>query len=329
MPVNIRPFLPLNAQGNFDPTMSFTKPKIAIVGPGAIGSYYGCRLAAAGENVHFLMRSDLEAVRKNGRLRVQLPQGQEMVIDSPQVHGSPQEIGPCDLVVIALKTTANSVFEALIRPLLKADTAVLTLQNGLGSDEQLAALFGAERVMGGLCFICVNRTAPGEILCLEPGAVSFGEFGRPVGERLRALIALFERAGVRCSSGDNLAELRWKKLVWNVPFNGLAIASGGITTDKILESAELEAEVRALMIEVIAAAAKFGYTIPVSFAEKQIAATRPMGPYRPSSLIDYLDGREVEVESIWGEPLRRAQSVGASVPKLEMLYALLKKLTAR
>lgn len=309
--------------------MSFTKPKIAIVGPGAIGCYYGSRLAAAGENVHFLMRSDLEAVRKNGRIRVQLPKEQEIVVSAPQIHGSPQEIGPCDLVVIALKTTANGVFENLIRPLLKENTAILTLQNGLGSDEQLASLFGAERVMGGLCFICVNRTAPGDILCIEPGAVAFGEFERPIGERLRSIVAMFERAGVKCSSSDNLAELRWKKLVWNVPFNGLAIAAGGITTDKILSVPELENQVRALMTEVIEAAAKFGYAIPVSFVEKQISATRPMGPYRPSSLIDYLDGREVEVEAIWGEPLRRAQSVGAAVPRLEMLYALLKKLTMK
>lgn len=309
--------------------MNFTNPKIAIVGSGAIGSYYGCRLAHAGADVRFLLRSDLEAVRASGRLRVQLPKEQEIVIPSPKVYGTPEEIGPCDLVIIALKTTANGVFEKLIRPLLKDDTMLLTLQNGLGSDEQLATLFGAERVFGGLCFICVNRTAPGEILCIETGTVSFGEFCRPVSERLRALESMFLRAGLKCSTGDNLAELRWKKLVWNVPFNGLAIAAGGITTDKILASPELEEQVRALMNEVLDAAAKLGYAIPKTLVEKHITGTRPMGPYRPSSLIDYLDGREVEVESIWGEPLRRAKNAGASVPGLEALYATLKQLTAR
>ena len=306
--------------------MSFQNPKIAIVGTGAIGSYYGCLLANAGADVHFLLRSDLETVRAKGSLHVQTPT-REIVITAPNVYGTPEEIGPCDLVIIALKTTANGVFEKLIRPLLKSDTALLTLQNGLGSDEQLATLFGAERVLGGLCFICVNRTAPGEILCLEPGALAFGEFGRPISERLLGIKALFESSGVKCSASDNLAELRWKKLVWNVPFNGLAIAAGGITTDKILASPELENQVRALMIEVIEAAAKFGYVIPQAFVEKQISSTRPMGPYRPSSLIDYLAGREVEVESIWGEPLRRAKSVGAAVPRLEKLYSLLKQLT--
>jgi 2-dehydropantoate 2-reductase len=308
--------------------MITAQPRIAIIGAGAIGCYYGCRLAQAGEDVHFLLRSDFDAVRQNGRLRVTLPTG-EIVVSPPQICRSTAEIGPCDLVIVALKTTANGVFEDSIRPLLHERTAILTLQNGLGSDERLAALFGAERVLGGLCFICVNRTAPGEILCIEPGTLAFAEFGRPAGERLRKVVALFERAGVRCTVGDNLAELRWKKLVWNVPFNGLAIAAGGITTDLILASAELEALVSVLMAEIIDAAARLGYAIPRSFIEKQIAITRPMGPYRPSSLIDYLEGREVEVESIWGEPLRRAQKAGAPVPRLEMLYALLKRLTTK
>jgi len=306
--------------------MNASSPKIAIIGAGAIGCYYGCRLAKVGEDVHFVMRNDLARVRANGRLRIKLPQ-EEIVVSAPQIHGVPEEIGPCDLVVVALKATANRVFANLIRPLLHERTMILTLQNGLGSDEQLANLFGAERVLGGLCFICVNRTAPGEILCIEPGSVAFGEFGRPASERLRQVAAMFERSGVKCSVGDNLAELRWKKLVWNVPFNGISIAAGGVTTDLILASSELENLVRTLMAEVIEAAALLGYTISHALIDKQIASTRPMGAYRPSSLIDYLDGREVEVESIWGEPLRRAQKAGASVPRLEMLYALLISLT--
>jgi 2-dehydropantoate 2-reductase len=120
--------------------------------------------------------------------------------------------------------------------------------------------------------------------------------------------------------GDDLAELRWRKLVWNVPFNGLAIAAGGIATDRILSDPVLEEEVRLLMKEVISAAAHLGIAIPDEFVEDQIARTRPMGAYRPSSLIDYVEGRDVEVESIWGEALRRAQAAGAKVPHLEALY---------
>jgi 2-dehydropantoate 2-reductase len=301
--------------------------KIAIVGAGAIGCYYGAMLARRGVHVSFLMRSDLEEVRTKG-LRVQRP-GEEFTLGGVRAEDSAEKIGPCDLVIVALKTTANRDFEKLISPLLHEGTAILTLQNGLGSDEELARLFGAQRVMGGLCFICVNRTAPGEILCIEPGSLSLGEFGRPAGARLQAVAELFTRAGVRCQIGDDLAALRWRKLVWNVPFNGLSIAAGGVTTDQILAVPALEAEVRALMEEVIGAAAKLGYAMPHGLIDQQIAHTRPMGPYKPSSLIDYLVGKEVEVESIWGEPLRRALAAGAAVPRLALLYALLLRLTKR
>jgi 2-dehydropantoate 2-reductase len=282
-------------------------------------------LARSGAQVTFLMRSDLPAVREQG-LRVRLP-GEEFVLRDVDAEDAPEKIGPCDLVIVALKTTANGRFKELIGPLLHERTAILTLQNGLGSDEELARLFGAERVMGGLCFICVNRAAPGEVLCIEPGSISLGEFGRPVTPRLRGVQDLFTRAGVKCSTGDDLAALRWRKLVWNVPFNGLSIAGGGVTTDRILAEPLLEAEVRALMEEVIGAAEKLGYSLPKNLVDQQIEHTRPMGPYKPSSLIDFLAGRAVEVESIWGEPLRRAQRAGAAMPKLALLYALLRGLT--
>lgn len=143
------------------------------------------------------------------------------------------------------------------------------------------------------------------------------------------LVALFSRAGVQATQNDHLAELRWRKLVWNIPFNGLAIAAGGVTTDQILGEKGLEPEVRALMAEVIEAAAVFGYIIPVNFIDHQVELTLRMGPYKPSSLIDFLAGREVEVEAIWGEPLRRAQALGAEMPRLKKLYQCLCDLTVK
>jgi 2-dehydropantoate 2-reductase len=309
--------------------MEFSFRKIAIVGSGAVGCYYGALLARAHKNteVDFLMRSDRAAVRTRG-LRVKTPQ-EEFFLGDVRAVATAAEIGPVDLVIVALKTTANAELPVLLAPLLHAGTAILTLQNGLGSDEELARLFGAERVLGGLCFVCVYRTAPGEISCTKPGHVSFGEFGRPIGERLRAVEKMFSAAGVRCQLDDDLAKLRWKKLVWNVPFNGLAIAAGGITTEQILAEPGLENEARALMEEIATVAGRLGFLIPASFIERQIEQTRPMGPYKPSSLIDWEAGRAVEVEAIWGEPLRRARAVGAAAPKLALLYALLQRVTVK
>lgn len=301
--------------------------RIAVVGAGAIGCYYGARLARVGEDVHFLMRSDLEAVRTNG-LSLKTP-SESWTLRPVQSYGSAAEIGVCDLVIVALKATAHGALRSLIAPLLHERTAILTLENGLGSDELLAGEFGAERVIGGLCFIAVNRTAPGQIWCIHPGSLSLAEYNRPRSSRVTGLAERFSKAGVKCAVSDNLAELRWRKLVWNIPFNGLSIAAGGVTTDRILGDLQLEPRVRELMSEVIQAATRLGYRMPENFIEHQIEITRPMGPYKPSSLIDYLAGREVEVEAIWGEPLRRAQKAGVEMPQLEDLYQMLKRLTLK
>ena len=117
---------------------------------------------------------------------------------------------------------------------------------------------------------------------------------------------------------------RWHKLVWNVPFNGLAIAAGGVTTDRIMADEGLRTLARRLMEEIVEAAAKFGHAIPRSFVDLQFERTAKIGGYRPSSLIDFEAGRDVEVEEIWGEAVRRARKVGVAVPRLEMLYALIR-----
>ena len=301
-------------------------PAIAVFGAGAIGGYYGAMLARAGADVRFLLRRDLNHVRAHG-LRVKQPPDGDFTLARPQVFGTAAAIGPVDLVIIGLKATANGCMPDLLPPLLRADTALLLLQNGLGGDAFLARHFGAQRVIGGLCFVCLNRTAPGEITCTHPGYLSLGEFAGPPTDRLRALAAQFARSGVTTEIAENVDEARWRKLVWNVPFNGLTIAAGGVTTDVIMDDPALRAEARALMEEVVAAAARLGYRIQPEFLEEQLARTAGMGAYRPSSLIDWQEGREVEVEAIWGEPLRRAQAAGAAVPRLAELYARLRAAT--
>ena len=124
---------------------------------------------------------------------------------------------------------------------------------------------------------------------------------------------------------EDLALAQWKKLVWNVPFNGLTIAEGGVDTRTLLEMPGGEDDVRALMEEVRTAAGALGHDIKERFLDQQIEATRPMGCYRPSSMIDYIDGRDVEVEAIWAEPLRRARAAGAELPRWEQLLERIRK----
>lgn len=303
--------------------VSHSFPAIAIIGTGAIGIYYGVRLARAGAEVRFLLRSDLAAVKARGTMTIRDDKG-SIELRPVSAFGSTREIGPVDLVIVSLKTTANDSLPDLLPPLLGATTTVLTLQNGLGSDELIASLVGAERVLGGLAHIALNRTAQGEMRCYHHGSLTIGEFGRPAATRTRNLAAQLSAAGIRIHVAENLGEARWKKLVWNIPFNGLAIVAGGVTTDRICADPALAARVRVLMKEVQMAASALGFAISDEFLRQQFDVTPPMGAYQPSSLVDFLAGREVEIESIWGEPLRRAQAAGADVPELARLYGELR-----
>lgn len=299
--------------------------KIAIIGSGAVGSYYGGMLAHAGHDVHFLMRADLQAVREHG-LKI-LTRGETIHIPA-QAHRSTSEIGPCDMVLIALKTTANPSLDELVPPLLHERTALVTLQNGLGNEEHLVQRWGEHRVMGALCFVCLNRTAPGEITHFDHGSISVGEFRRPSSDRTRGLVEAFIQAGIESKAVDDLILERWRKLVWNIPFNGLSIAAHGATVADVLANPNLRKLARDLMTEVLEAAGKLGHQITSDFADFQISRSDSMGPYKPSSLIDWQLGLPVEVEAIWGEPLRQGHDSGVSLPRLEMLYALLQRLTA-
>lgn len=305
--------------------MNERKRRIAVVGAGAVGAYYGAMLAFAGEDVHFLFRSDFEVVSREG-LTIRTPDG-DRALAPVQAYSTTDEIGPCDLVIVALKATSNSALPELLKPLLKRETILLTLQNGLGNEEFLAGHYGEERVMGALCFICLNRTSPGIVENFFPGYLVVGDFRGTDTARADEVAKMFSRAGLDGRFSDSLTEARWRKLVWNIPFNGLAIAGGGIDTQKILADEGLRRLARALMHETINLAKREHVEIEEEFVQRQFDLTEPMGPYKPSSLIDYLAGREVEVEAIWGEPLRRGKASGLKTPRLEMLYWLLKALT--
>jgi 2-dehydropantoate 2-reductase len=326
--------------------------KVAVVGCGAVGSFYGAKLARAGHEVHFLLRSDYDSVRRNG-VRVRSPQGDFCI--HPGCARHPDEIGPSDLVLIGLKTTANDQFHWLLPPLVHGTTAVLTLQNGLGNEEQLARLFPVEQIMGGLCFVCLNRLEPGLIHHIDHGQVVVGELQRRPEPRTHHIASLFREAGVPCDPTDDLARAHWEKLTWNIPFNGLGVAgtagfaavvsgslatrSAGIpagealgatkTTDLLLADPQWASLVRDLMLEIIAAARALGFALPESLADTQIERTRTMGAYKASTLIDFERRQPLELESLFLEPLRQARAAGVPVPRLEALCNLLQQLDTR
>jgi len=319
--------------------------RVAVVGCGAVGSYYGGRLWQTGAEVYFLLRSDYEAVCRQG-VRIQSPLGD--FVAWPHCAREPEAVGVVDLVLIGLKTTANDQFGRLLPPLVGPDTAVLTLQNGLGNEEALARLFAPEQILGGLCFVCLNRIAPGVIRHLDHGLVVLGEFAGPPQPRTHALAHRFRMAGVPCRVSDNLVRAHWEKLVWNIPFNGLGVAGVAgrdrlegrgsglpepvrgecLTTAELLSDAEWTLWVRGLMEEVIRVACALGHDLPATLADEMIARTRTMGAYKASTLLDFERGRPLELESLFLEPQRQARRAGVPTPRLDALCEVLVGLDA-
>lgn len=293
--------------------------RIAMVGAGAVGGWYAGLLALAGNEVACLARADAETLRRDGLL---LRDGRaERRVRLAAVETDPSRLGRFDLVAVALKATANHRLAELVEPLAKPGATLLTLQNGMGNAEALAALRGPEPVVAGLCFVCINRTAPGVIENSLPGHIRLAAAEGPTQARVRACASLLRHAGVDAREDDSLESVLWRKLCWNIPFNGLAIAAGGLTTDHILADPGLRERARRLMLEVQAAAAARGVPFGDEHIRRQFDVTAGMGAYRPSSLLDYLAGREVEVDPIWTLPLERGVSAGAPMPELARLLA--------
>ena len=300
------------------------RPRLVVIGAGAIGLYYGAKIARAGGDVHFLLRSDLAVVQRNG-ITIR---GLDEDFSLPRVNSYTRtaDVGVCDIVLISVKTTSNADLLALLPHVIGEHTLLVTLQNGLGNEEFLAGHFGAHRILGGLCFVCLIRVAPGVVESYDSGHVRLGAFDPEGANRIALVADQFKTAGLSCSETNDLATERWRKLVWNIPFNGLAVTACGLDTEQILADHNLRAQTRALMREVVDAAKACGHALDEAVIEQQIARTETMGPYKPSTLLDFEAGRPLELDAIWGEPLRRANAAGAHAPRMEELYRQLRHL---
>ncbi len=298
----------------------------AVVGPGAIGLYYAGRIANTGRSLSVLARSDLNALVRDGIQIMMVDAESKDILDRIQVpletvSEDARQLGPVDCIIVAAKTIVNDdLIETLSHIVEPGHTVILSLQNGMGNAEFFGRHFPNNPILAGLCFVCVNRTQPGCVENYHPGRVEIGSLDDCWPEETKAVVDVFNQSGVFTKHAVKLNGALWRKLCWNIPFNGLSIAAGGVTTDKILSSSVMVKTARTLMEEVRTAASLEGHRISDEFIEGQFTVTEKMGAYKPSSLIDYLAGKPVELESIWGEPLRRGRHLGLEMPELAKLY---------
>ena len=295
--------------------------KIAILGAGALGCYYGARLAEAGHEVCFIGRSVCEPLKKDG-LHVESVHG-DIHLEQVRVCRSAEECGPVDLVIVCWKTTSNDLLPHYLPALTAEHTEVLTFQNGMGNAEAISACIPAERIYIGLCFVCCMMDEPGRIRHLEGGDIQFAPYvSSPAGTaRAQEFADMFAKARIVTSAYDHAEQIQWCKLTWNIPFNGLCVAHGGISVKKLFTLPGEDARAQAIMEEVCRTAEMRGYPLPLDIVHRQMERTRIMGEFIPSSAVDYLRGRPVEYDAIWGSTLARAHEAGAEVPHWEQLAA--------
>lgn len=305
--------------------MNPRKPRIGIIGSGAIGGFYGLMLARAGFDVHFLLRSEYAAVREHG---LKLESDVHGTLQMPvQAYSSAADMPPCDWLLVGAKATSNAELAPLIVQAAAPDAKVVLLQNGLGVEEQLRpALPDSLHLLGGLCFICVNRLSPGVIRHQALGAVNLGYHSGPADDAGAAIVeegaTLFRAAGVDSQAMANLGQARWQKLVWNVPYNGLSVLLSASTTP-LMADADTRALIQALMAEVVQGAAACGHELPAGYAEHLFRVTEQMPDYWPSMYHDHTEQRPLELQAIYAEPLARARAAGCSLPRMQMLYQAL------
>lgn len=303
----------------------------AIVGTGALGGFYGARLQKADFEVNFLLRSDYDRVKKHG-LIVESPEG-DFTLPQIRAYHDSRKMPQCDVVIVAVKTTQNHLLPKILPHLLKDDGVVLVLQNGLNIEPEIAKIVGAERVIGGLCFLCSYKVSPGHICHLDYGAITLGEYTEDykkigITNRLHQIASDFRRAQIPIKLSGDLLLSRWKKLVWNIPYNGLSVVLNA-RTDELMANPDTLILVEEIMTEVVAGAKICARIIPDDFISDMLDYTQKMKPYRTSMKIDYDESRPLEVEAIFGNPIRAAQQGGIKLPQIEVLYRMLKFVNAQ
>ena len=295
--------------------------RYGVIGTGALGGFYGGMLARDGREVHFLLRRDYEYVRENG-LRIDSVNGNfRLPAVNAYVHA--RDMPVCDVVLVCVKTTENKGLPDLLKPLLRSGSVVLLLQNGLGVEEDLSARLPEAEIAGGLAFICSQKNGPGHIRHLDYGKLDIGSYNVKNTAVLDYMINDFRKAAVPAELSKNLQLARWRKLVWNAPFNGLTVVMN-TTTDRLLRHDSTRRLVREIMLEIIHGANRCGVGLKESMAQKMIDMTLEMIPYAPSMKLDYDNRRRMEIEYIYSRPLETAAGMGFDMPKVAMLESQLR-----
>lgn len=302
--------------------------RIAVMGAGGVGGYFGALLARAGHEVTFVARgAHLAAIQERG-LRIESTLDGTFTVPGRAV-GDTTQVGPQELVLFTVKMYDNAAAIAATQPLVGADTIVLTLQNGIDNGEQLAAVFGASRVMIGAAYMEGRVKEPGVVTQGGPGAAAFGEMTPGSTPRAQRLLHVFREAGWRVEFHANMPGMLWKKFAY-IAGSAAVCAATNSDYQEMRSIPETRAVIQGAIAEVLAVGRARGAPIlDDSLPWSMTALDQFPGTGRASLAKDFLAGNRVELDGITGVVVRMAREVGVPTPINDTLYAILKPWAGR
>ena len=296
--------------------------RIAVVGSGGVGGYFGGRLAAAGNDVVFVARGPhLTAMRQSG-LRVRSVKG-DFAVTAP-AYEELAEVGPCEVVLFCVKSYDTDAVAARLGPLIEAETAVVTLQNGIDNVPKLSAAVGEEHVVGGAAFIFSTIVEPGVVAHTGgPARILFGKVNGERTERVERLLEACQHAGIDADVPPDIRVTLWSKFAFICALAGMT-TSVRLPLGEIRDSAESWPMFRQIVDEVVALARAEGVRLRDDVTEQQIAFGEGLAPDSYSSLHhDLVSGRRMELEALHGVIVRWSRRHGLAAPASEAVYRIL------
>jgi 2-dehydropantoate 2-reductase len=297
--------------------------KILIVGAGAVGGYFGACLCRAGLDVTFLVRRQTYIKIEKDGLFIKSPLG-DFVVHPPLIQNV-SEIPFADLIIIAVKCYDFKETLSAIAPLVAKGSTVLTLQNGVDSEELALDYFKQDCVVAGVVYITARLAEPGLIEHFRRGTISFGERSGKKSERAVKIHTLIAQSKIPCHLTEQILKEKWEKLCWNATFNPLSVILDQ-PLSLILKSNDLSGIVRQAIREIIAVAEKEQITLHEDIIEDTIAVTHALQDHYTSMYEDYKNGNQTEIEHLNGDIVRRGEKHGIKTPVHKTLYSLIKGL---
>lgn len=299
---------------------------VLIVGAGAVGGYYGACLWRAGIKVSYLVTQRSLSIIKDRGLTVK--SNGEIWTIHPNVSANPTDLVPCDLIIIAVKRyDTNSVLNA-IEPVLKEDTLILPLQNGVDSEEDILKRFPHSNVLGGIAFIGARLEETGVISHHGAGSLSIGELDGHESHRLQTVVNMFKEAGVPAKLSRDIYKAKWQKLCWNAVFNPLSVILNG-PIDYILDSVDALDIVYTIFNEIRLLAGKKGIILQPGLMDEHITVTQKLRGFHTSMYEDFIKGKPTEIDYFNGYVCREGAKHDVNVPVNCTITRLVKAISSR